>query len=512
MIRNFLLFFLVLPLLIAENTTAWAKEPMGERKKIQITVYNQDFALVKEEREVTLERGLNPVFLGNVAAQIEPTSVYVKSLTAPGSVRVLEQNYEYDLVHQAKLLEKYLGSEIEFEFYEPQTGKLREIKKARLLATGWSRGTPQQTRYYGYQPGGFYSTGTGMIVEMDDKIYMNPGGRMVLPEIPEGLILRPQLTWKLESEKSGRHKMEISYITRGINWNADYVAVIEPNEKFLDLTGWVTLDNRSGVMYPEAKLLLMAGDVRLVHPGQPIAGDLSGYGKMARSESARPQFTEKEFFEYHLYTLQRPTNVLDNQKKQIEFTSASKVPIEKLYVYDGAQIGNRWQGYDIYSIRTQPQYGTESNKKVFVMIEFMNKKKHNLGIPLPKGKVRVYKTDTDDSRQFVGEDLIDHTPSGEKLRLYVGNAFDIVGERKQTEFKKISERVIQETFEIRIRNQKSKEKAEVRVVEHLYRWNDWEILEKNHPYLKTDSRTIEFRVSVDPKEEKVINYTVQYHW
>jgi hypothetical protein len=485
---------------------------MGERKKIQLTVYNQDFALVKEGREVTLKRGLNPVFLGNVAAQIEPTSVYVKSLTAPGSVRVLEQNYEYDLVHQAKLLEKYLGSEIEFEFYEPQTGKLREVRKARLLATGWSRSTPQQRQYYGYQPGGFYSTGSGMVVEMDGKIYMNPGGRMVLPSLPKGLILQPQLTWQLDSEKSGRHEMELSYITHGINWNSDYVAVIEPDEKYLDLTGWVTLDNRSGVSYPDATLLLMAGDVRLIHPGQAIAGDMSASYKMARSEAVRPQFEEKEFFEYHLYTLQRPTDVSDNQKKQIEFLSASRVPVEKLFVYDGAQIGNRWRGYDIYSIRTQPQYGTESNKKVFVMLEFMNKKKMNLGIPLPKGKVRVYKTDTDDSRHFVGEDLIDHTPSGEKVRLYVGNAFDIVGERKQTNFKQISERVIQESFEIRLRNQKSKESVEVRAVEHLYRWSDWEILEKSHPYMKTDSRTIEFRVSIKPKEEKVITYTVQYRW
>jgi hypothetical protein len=485
-----------------------ADNSIGARKNIELTVYNQDFALVKEQRELTLKKGVNELLLEEVAAQIDPTSVHFKSLTDPVGTYIVEQNYDYDLVNTTKLMEKYIGKGIKLERI---LDNKKETVDATLLSTGQAKYPKNMQQNYGY--GNFYYNTGGTVMKIDDQIYINPGGTVILPELTEGLILKPTLDWTVTAKKEGTHQTELSYITNGINWDADYVVVTDKDDKTLDLTGWVTLDNRSGVTYNNAKLKLMAGDIHLVKPAQMemVQQRMAFYGAMDDLSGREPQFQEKGFYEYHLYTLQRPATIKDSQTKQIEFTSSANVPFKKLYVYDGLQTDNRWQGYDPYSLRELPEYGTQSNKKVFVMLEFMNSEKNNLGMPLPKGKVRVYKSDTDGSQEFIGEDQIDHTPKDEKIRVYTGNAFDIVGERKQTNFKKIADRVIEESFEIKVRNHK-KEDIDVRVVEHLYRWNEWELVQKSMDFEKKDAQTIEFLTHIPKDGESVITYTVRYTW
>jgi len=405
------------------------------------------------------------------------------------------------------LMEKYIGKKITLE--RIFDGK-REYVSAVLLSTGQAKYPKSQQRNYGYY-NPYYNTG-GTVMKIGSEIYINPSGTVLLPELTEGLILKPTLDWTITAKKEGTHQTELSYITNGINWTADYVVVTDKDDKMLDLTGWVTLDNRSGVAYDNAKLKLMAGDIHLVNPAQAQMEQQRAPLGFAMDLSGRePQFQEKGFYEYHLYTLQRPATIKDNQTKQIEFTNGTNVPFKKLYVYDGLQYESRWRGYDIYGLREQPEYGTKSNKKVFVMLEFMNSEKNNLGMPLPAGKVRVYKSDTDGSQEFIGEDQIDHTPKDEKIRIYTGNAFDIVGERKQTNFKKIADRVIEESFEIKVRNHK-KEDIEVRVVEHIYRWNEWEIVQKSMGFEKKDAQTIEFLTKIPKDGESIITYTVRYTW
>jgi hypothetical protein len=464
----------------------FSSNEIGERKNVELTVYNQDFALVKENRDLELKNGINKLLLEDVAAQIDPTSVHFKSLTDPSGTYVIEQNYDYDLVNTDKLMEKYIGKEIQLE--QVFDGK-RDILDGTLLASG-QRGT---------------------VVKINDKIYINPSGTMILPKLSEGLILKPTLEWTVSAKKEGQHQTELSYITNGIKWNADYVIVTDKDDKTLDLTGWVTLDNRSGVAYENAKLKLMAGDVHLVNPPQQNVNLIYSTGAVQSASDKTPQFQEKGFSDYHLYTLQRPATILDNQTKQIELNHGENVPFQKIYTYDGAQLNGNWENYNQRN-RTAPKYGTQSNKKVNVIMEFKNSEKNNLGMPLPAGKIRVYKKDEDGSQEFVGEDKIEHAPKDETIRLYTGNAFDVVGERKQTFFKMVvAKHVYDETFEIRLRNHKNQD-VTVRVPEHLYRWSDWEITEKSQEFTKTDSKSIEFNVPVPKDGETVVSYTVRYTW
>lgn len=465
---------------------SFAGTEIGERKNVELTVYNQDFALVKENRDLDLKSGINELLLEDVAAQIDPTSVHFKSLTDPLGTYVIEQNYDYDLVNTNKLMEKYIGKGIQLE--QVTDGK-RNILDGLLLS----------------------SDGNGTVMKINDKIYINPSGTVILPKLSEGLILKPTLEWTVSAKKEGQQQTELSYITNGINWSADYVIVTDKNDKNLDLTGWVTLDNRSGVAYDNAKLKLMAGDVHLVNPPQATFAFMGAAKSAADYDRIAPQFQEKAFSDYHLYTLQRPATILDNQTKQIELNHGENVPFQKIYVYDGAQLGGNWWEYNQYN-RTSPEYGTQSNKKVFVMLEFKNSEKNNLGMPLPAGKIRVYKKDEDGSEEFIGEDKIEHTPKDETIRIYTGNAFDVVGERKQTSFKTVeSGHIYDESFEIRLRNHKNQD-VTVRVPEHLYRWSDWEIISNSRDFTKVDSKTIEFNTLVPKNGETVITYTVRYTW
>jgi len=456
----------------------------GFANDISLTIYNQNLGLVKDKREIKIAKGVQKIAFDDVAAQIDPTSVHFKSLTAPDKCSVLEQNFEYDLVSRDKLLQKYIGKEIELERRIGKDGDKKEVIKGTLL-----------------------STAGGITLQTDNKILVNPSGEISLSKLPEGLILKPTLSWLLENEIPGRHNVEVDYLTNGINWAADYVIVSDKDDKNLDLTGWVTIDNKSGATYKDAKLKLIAGDINRAAPGVNRA-DVMSETKAYRSKAA-PQFEEKSFFEYHMYTLQRPATVKDNETKQIEFVSAANVPVKKLFIYNGS--AQQFYGYNEYS-RADRNYGTQTNKKVYVMLEFKNSKANNLGIPLPKGKMRVYKEDSDKSLEFIGEDNIGHTPKDEQIRIYLGDAFDIVGERVQTDFKiDTDSKWIDETIKINLRNHKE-EPVEFKVVEKLYRWSNWKISQKSHEYEKKDSNTIEFNVKIPKDSEIVVGYKVHYWW
>jgi hypothetical protein len=330
-----------------------------------------------------------------------------------------------------------------------------------------------------------------------------------LPSLPDGLILKPQLEWLVSNTKEGMHKTEISYLAGGLSWSANYVALLSSDDAKLDLTGWVTITNSSGTSFSNAGLKLVAGDVNVVQEG--FGGALRAAKTMVADEAAPPQFKQSELFEYKLYALQRRTEVGNDETKQIELTSGKNVPARKVFIYDG--LADQWRyWYNNFSYRGQGSFGQQSNPKVGVYVTFKNDDKSGLGLPLPKGKVRVYKRDQDGKEQFVGEDQIDHTPKDEELRLYLGNAFDIVGERAQKDFKSFANgHVVEETIEVKVRNHKQ-EQVEVMVYEHPWRWSQWEILNAGSTWEKVDQTTLRFPVKVKKDEEKLVKYTIRYSW
>ncbi len=469
----------------------------AKREKVELTVYNNNLGLVKEERAVNLPKGISELRVTDVASRIDATSVHFKSLTDPDGCFVLEQNYEYDLIGRNKLLEKYIDKEIILERTEGSTEKIEAQVQKDLKATRETSPKIERIRAT------LLSIKDGMVVRIGDEIFLNPSGRVILPALPEGLITKPTLMWQISNKREGKHNIELSYLTSGINWKADYTAIIKKDDRLLDLSSWVTINNQSGATYPDAKLKLMAGEVHRI--AERERRDV--VYKMASMEAPTSGFKEKPFFEYHLYTLSRPSTIKDNQIKQIELISPREIASQKLYFYDG--IGPSVIGrLDCRNSR----FTVVCNKKVNVMLEFTNSKENNLGIPLPAGKIRLYKEDPEDKGlEFIGEDRIDHTPKDEKVRLYVGNAFDIVGEHIQTDIKKIANNVWEESFKIKLRNHKDK-KVEVRVMEHLYRWREWQIVQKSQDYEKLDARTVQFLVKVPANKEKILTYTVRYTW
>ncbi len=479
--RRLGLWTLVL-LVVGLGSLAEAQEP--EKEGVAITIYNQNFGVVKDSRFMELAKGVNTVRFQEVASQIDPTSVHFKSLTAPGACAILEQNYEFDLVSANKLLEKYIDKPIEVF--------LKDGRKVSgfLMSYDYSQLVLAEDKVKGPLT---------MVTRADNVRDIR------FSELPEGLITKPTLVWMLGSTLAGKHLCEVAYMTRGVTWKADYTAIARKDDTLLDLSAWLTIDNKSGATYKDAKIKVIAGDVHRVEPRRLYKG-IDGSGPVGPRSG--PMVEEKAFAEYHMYTVQKPSTLKDKQMKQIElFPPVSDVPVKKLYIYRGAKVEARYGIED-------PRYGTECNKKVNVMLEFDNAKDAGLGIPLPMGKVRVYKRDeADDSLEFIGEDAIDHTPREEKVKLYIGNAFDIVGERKQTNFRlDRSRRQADESFEIKVRNRKEEDTVTVEVIENLYRWVQWEITEASHEYEKVEARTIKFPVTVDPDEEAKITYTVHYTW
>ena len=474
----------------------------GDRTAVDLTIYNENLSLIREERIIKLVKGMSRVVLPDIPATIDGTSLHFISLMDPAAVRVLEQNYQYDLVHQAKLLEKYVGKEVEFVRIEPSTEKEYTVR-GKLIATGYYL-QPQ----HGSPVPSYYSTG-GMIAEIDGKIEINPVGRLVLPSLPEGLILKPQLEWLVKNARAGQHRTEISYLAGQLSWNCNYVALLNKDDSRIDVTGWVTLTNNSGTSFKNAGLKLVAGDVNVVKEAFEYEARLAK--SQAVADASAPQFKQTDLFEYKLYSLQRHTDLNNNETKQIELTSAKNVAAKKMFIYDG--LADQWRyWYRNFSYRSQGSFGQQSNTKVGVYVTFKNDDASGIGIPLPKGKVRVYKRDDDGKEQFIGEDQIDHTPKDEEVKLYLGNAFDIVGERAQKDFKSYAAgHVVEETIEIKVRNHKD-ETVEIQVYEHPWRWSQWEIVKSNTDWTKVDQTTLRFPVKIAKGGQKTVTYTIRYTW
>lgn len=443
-------------------------EQNATERNVAVTVYNHDLGLVRDVRSIDLERGLFTLPFRDVASRIDPTSVAFRALSNPAAVDVLEQNYEYDLMTPRALLEKYVGETV--TLVRTIDGEERSVE-AKLL-----------------------SVQDGTVYQIGDSIALNPPGRVVLPALRGDLRSSPTLMWALRSGREGAEPVEVSYLTGGLSWKADYVATLSGDDRRLDLGAWVTVDNRSGVTYPDAKLKLVAGDIHRAPP-EGRRRDLGDMALRAAQEAASPdEFEERTFFEYHLYDLPRPTTIRNNQTKQIRLLEGAGVATEKVYRLAGAP----W-----YYTR---QYGGEKGLKVGVYQEFDNSREDGLGLALPAGVVRLYKADRDGTLQLVGEDRIDHTPRDERVRLKVGEAFDVVADRRQTDFRVIASRVYESEFEVVVRNHKD-ESVTVRVIEPLP--GDWRILEKTHDFEKQDAFTVRFDVPVEAGGEATLRYRMQ---
>ncbi len=457
-----------------------------------LTIYNKDFAVVRQNVPLSLTSGINRINFTGATARLEPDSVVLRDPSGKRTLQILEQNYRNDPVSQALLLSYYEGQTIDFLVKNYQ--KPDEIVKGKIVRSG-------------YVPGG---NATEPIIEVNGKLQFQLPGQPLFPALSDGTILKPTLNWLMQTDKPGDSVAEVSYITGGLSWHADYNIVAPETGDLIDMVGWITMSNQSGKQFDNAHVKLMAGDVNKIQPNQyGVAGGLYRAAKAA--DMAAPQVSEKAFDEYHLYTMERTTTLHDQETKQIEFVRGAQVKSNRIYVYDGAQIDNRWE-YNPEYARNDQGYGTQSNPKVWVMQEIKNSKENNLGIALPAGRLRFYRRDSDGSLQFTGENMIDHTPKDETIRVYTGNSFDIVGERTRTNYHIDTNRdFLDESFEIKVRNHK-KEAVQVRVVEHLYRWVNWEMVNPTSEFKKKDSRTAEFTVTIPPDGEKVITYTAHYTW
>lgn len=468
-----------------------------------LTIYNANFFVARELVPLDLKPGVNQASYAGVAAHLEPDSVILRD---PGgrALQILEQNYRNDPVSPEMLLSFYEGKSI--DFVVGRNGDGREIKlSGKIIRSGYvpveyANGYPQQSSR---QP----------IVEVDGVLRFGLPGQPIFPALSADSILRPTLSWLLETSTPGRFSAEISYVSGGMNWAADYNVVVEDGSgnqsDLLDVIGWITMRNQSGKTFESARIKLLAGDVSKIQE----RGSLNRlYLAEEKAEAdARPVVREKSFDEYHLYTLAHPTTLRDEESKQVEFVRATGIHAARLLIYDGAQTA-QYAYYSPEQIRQDANYGTASNPKVWVMEEFRNSESNHLGIPLPKGKLRFYRKDTDRRLEFIGENTIDHTPKNETLRVYTGNAFDVTGERKRTNYHvDTSQRLMDESFEIRIRNHK-KQAVDVRAVEHLYRCANWKLTEQSSNFRKMDAQTIEFPVDIAPDGERVITYTVHYWW
>lgn len=443
------------------------------------------YAIVRVQKNINLGQAENKIFFTEVAALIDPTTVVFKSLTDPQNTMVTEQDYNFDLVSNQKLLERYLGQEITVE--QNHADQIESFK-GKLL-----------------------STSAGLILQDKDNklISINDYSNIRFPDLPGGLTIKPTLVWNIATKKPGEHKIEASYQTAGMTWWADYNAIFEEskdaNTGLLDISAWVSILNRSGADYDHAKLKLLAGDVNRAAVAMPR---MMAYATYKTAENATPAFTEKPFFEFHLYTLNNQTTIPDNSSKQLElFPSVKKVPVEKQYVYNGAT--------ELYygQVNLNKEVGELGNTKVGVYLKFKNDKKDGLGIPLPSGRVRVNKMDTvDGAIEFIGEDTIDHTAKDEEVLIKMGNAFDITANRKQISFNvDNNRRVMEEVIEITLKNHKEQD-VKVLVKENMYRSINWQLMETSVQYEKMDAQTVHFPVAVKKNSETKVKYMIRYTW
>jgi len=471
----------LLALFVFSSVTA-AAEPADEAEAgpgVSLTVYNQNFAIVKQRRKMSLAQGVGIVKFPDVAATIVPETVQFSSLVPSGDAQVLEQNYEFDLVSAERLLQKYIDKKISVITRDGGLleGTLLSVDAGQLILTG---------------PGG---------------IDMVPRGKNVkdirFSSLPAGLLTRPTLVWKIKAGQGGEHLVKVAYRANAMTWRVDYRAVAAADEKTLDLAGWVTITNQSGTAFENAGLKLMAGDVHVVE--EPRQRVFAGVELLREDlyKGGRGGFEEKSFAEYHLYTLGRSTTLANAQTKQIELISVERIPVAKRYLVRTPAA----------NLAAQQAPGGQQTA-VAVVLEFKNSKetREGLGIPLPKGPFRVYQIDKDKQPEFVGQDEIDHTPKDEPVRVRIGYAFDLAAQRVETANRaRAGERWMEQDWKITLRNHK--EQAVTIVVEEpVVGHVNWEILQKSQEYRKKDFRTIEFDVQLPPNSEKTVTYTVRYTW
>ncbi|MGA2511090.1 MAG: DUF4139 domain-containing protein [Candidatus Acidiferrales bacterium] len=448
--------------------TAVAATTEKDQTDLSVTVYNSNIALVRDVRQIRLQSGVFPLRFEEIAASINPATVHFRSLTDPAKLGVVEQNYEYDLLDPQKLLQKYVGREVTFEWQGMET-------KALLLSDNggpvWKIGN---------------EVVTGLAV-----------GSYRFPELPDNLYSRPTLVWTLDNRGADAQKVEASYLTNNMNWSADYVLTVGRDEKSADLDGWVTLVNNSGATYHDAKLQLVAGEVH--RTAQVMNEERDMVVKAMTAPAAKEAFAQESFSEYHLYTLDRRTSIQNNESKQISLLTGTNIPVEKYLEVEGQP----------YYYRNSQGIGNAIPQPVKVFYRFKNEQKAGLGMPLPAGTVRVYQADSQGGAQFAGEDTINHTPKDETLRIYVGNAFDVVCERKQTDYKKLASDLFEMEYQITLRNHKEGA-VNVEVREPV--GGDWEVENSNYKWTKLDVTTIGFEIPIEKDGSATLDYRVRVKW
>lgn len=446
---------------------------LDDQQSVAVTIYNENLALIKDVRSVVLEPGLNRLALRDVSAQLQPQTALLRSLSQPGAFDVLEQDFDFDLLTPAKLLEKSVGRSVRIVRTHPGTG-VDSSETAQVLAAG-----------------------QGVVLKIGDRIETGLPGRIVFDDVPPNLRDRPTLVTQLANRRPGAQTLELSYLSGGLAWQADYVAELSADDATLDLSGWVTLTNRSGTSYPNARLQLVAGDVnRVKHEMKAVRDRVMA--PMAAAPAA-PAMAQESLFEYHLYTLARPTTIADNQTKQVALLNASGVPVKKELLLSGA---------DHYYRDSVGDIGRKL--KVGVFVEFANRENAQLGLPLPKGVVRVYKRDNAGHAQFIGEDRVDHTPKNETVRLHLGDAFDVTADKKQTDFRRRepthkASYAFESAYEIVLRNAKA-EPVTVTVREPVP--GDWTMLQDSHRHAKVAAGTAEWRIPVPAGGSSTLKYRV----
>ena len=449
---------------------------LNDQTDLAITVYNSNIALVRDVRNLSLPGGLFRLKLMDIAATVNPATVHFRSLNEPEKLGVIEQNYEYDLLEPAKLLHKYVGKEVTLvrSYQENGTTKREEIK-ATLLADN---------------NGPVWKIGNDIVTGMYSE-------SLRFPEVPANLYDRPTLLMSLENEGGRKQQVETSYLATNLAWNSDYVLTIGRDDKAADLDGWVTITNNSGTAFHNARLQLVAGDLNRIQ-NAPMAAAVSGLALEAKAKRAE-QFAQENFSEYHLYTLGRKTSVEDKETKQISLLQGSDVPVQKLFIVNG----QNWYYHN------QQNPGAPIKDNVMVFYKFKNEQKAGLGMPMPAGNVRVYQKDSKGNILFVGEDRIDHTPKDEAVTIHIGNAFDVVSERKQTDYKRIDTHTWEMEFEITLRNHKDTP-VTIQVNEPI--GGDWEMLSSTYKYTKTAAWAAQFDVPVAANGTSVLKYRVRAKW
>jgi len=474
--------------MLDSNAFAYAQvKKASDPQSVSITVYGT-MGVIRENRELDLEKGINNVNIEGVARTLEPGSVIFRALKNPDRVSVEEQNFQNDFLSPAQVLFKSIGKPVTLTRYF-ENGPTREIKGTLLYAEQGPEALSEHT-----------------VIKSGDQYFLGPKGQFQLESLPSGMVSKPSLFWVLDSEIAGKEDFEVTYLANSLSWHADYVANIDETDKNADLNGWVSIDNRTGSEFKHAKLELVAGDVRNVAPQRTHRGFIPGgpvdprYGQSnevgAVMAMARPmQMESSNFEEYHLYEVPKLVDLEDNQTKQISLFKIDSVPLQKKFIVDSSKP---------IVIENTPDGGTLES--VQVNLEIKNDEQSHLGLPLPAGKISVYKRDHDRQLQFVGSDLIKHTPKGEIVRLHIGNATELVAERKQTSVQQVSKQVQKLNYEIDLRNHKDKEET-ITVVEHAS--GDWKINSSSHPYVKKNSTTFEFAIKVGANSEETLTYEIQ---